>query len=121
VAGSGAHGRQLVRLATVGDEQYFKAGVAEADLIACLDAWGCDEVVVVGPGMGGPWAIALAAALPERVKALVLVCDLAGVGEVLVSEAVRGLLLDSDVVLTERGRHVLKGVPNERLLFAVER
>ncbi len=47
------------------------------------------------------------------------VCDLAGSGEVLVSETMHGLLLGSDVVLDDRGTHELKGVPGTWRLFAV--
>lgn len=47
------------------------------------------------------------------------VCDLAGPGQVLVSEAVRALLVDSDLEVRDHGTHVLKGVPNERRLFAL--
>jgi class 3 adenylate cyclase len=49
------------------------------------------------------------------------ICDLAGAGQVVVSEAVRAMLLDSDIALSEHGTHLLKGVPNERRLFAVSR
>jgi class 3 adenylate cyclase len=47
------------------------------------------------------------------------VCDLAGTGEVLASETVRGLVLGSDVELRERGVHELKGVPGQWRLFAL--
>jgi len=48
-------------------------------------------------------------------------CDLAGSREVLVSETVKGLIVGSGIPLSERGTHVLKGVPDEWRLFAVER
>ncbi len=41
-------------------------------------------------------------------------------GEVLVSEAVRDLVAGSDLRLTDRGLHPLKGVPGEVRLFAVQ-
>ncbi|HLZ36653.1 MAG TPA: alpha/beta hydrolase [Mycobacteriales bacterium] len=44
-----------------------------ADLVAVLDARGCDEVVVAGHSMGGFLAVALAARHPERVARVVLV------------------------------------------------
>lgn len=49
------------------------------------------------------------------------ICDLAGPGQVLISEAARGLILDSEIVVSDHGTHILKGVPHERRLFAVER
>ncbi len=47
------------------------------------------------------------------------ICDLAGPGEVLVSEAVKLHLVGSDIVTFELGAHVLRGVPDEWRLFAV--
>ncbi|MGO9872271.1 MAG: alpha/beta fold hydrolase [Acidimicrobiia bacterium] len=47
------------------------------------------------------------------------ICDLAGAGEVFVSEAVKALLLGSGIATSEQGTHVLKGVPEEWRLFAV--
>ncbi len=47
------------------------------------------------------------------------ICDLAGPGEVLVSEAVNGLLVGSGFATAEQGTHVLKGVPDEWRLFVV--
>jgi lipase len=44
-----------------------------ADLVAVLDAAGCERVVVVGHSMGGFVAVALAAWHPDRVSRLVLV------------------------------------------------
>ncbi len=48
------------------------------------------------------------------------ICDLAGAGEVFVSEGVRGHLVGSGIATSEHGTHVLKGVPDEWRLFAVE-
>jgi len=48
------------------------------------------------------------------------ICDLAGPSEVFVSEAVKLALVGSGVVLSDRGVHVLKGVPDEWRLFAVQ-
>jgi hypothetical protein len=38
---------------------------------------------------------------------------------VLVSETVRGLVVGSELALSEHGAHVLKGVPDTWTLFAV--
>jgi class 3 adenylate cyclase len=48
------------------------------------------------------------------------VCDLAGPAEVFVSETVKGLIVGSNIDVSERGMHILKGVPEEWRLFAVE-
>jgi class 3 adenylate cyclase len=45
------------------------------------------------------------------------VAGLAGPGEVLVSQTVRDLVAGSELVFESRGKHVLKGVPNEWQLF----
>jgi class 3 adenylate cyclase/pimeloyl-ACP methyl ester carboxylesterase len=47
------------------------------------------------------------------------ICDLAGPGEVFVSEVVKGHLAGSGIALSGHGIHVLKGVPDEWRLFAV--
>jgi class 3 adenylate cyclase len=47
------------------------------------------------------------------------ICDLAGPGQLFVSEAVKGLLVGSGITLTENGTRALKGVPGEWRLFAV--
>jgi class 3 adenylate cyclase len=47
------------------------------------------------------------------------VCDLAGPGEVLVSETVRAVMVGSGVEFQERGEQGLKGVPGRWRLFAV--
>jgi pimeloyl-ACP methyl ester carboxylesterase len=44
---------------------------------------------------------------------------LAGAGEVLVSETVKGLVAGSGITFAERGEHELKGVPDRWRLFAV--
>ena len=48
------------------------------------------------------------------------ICDLAGPGQVLVSEGVKGQLVGSGIATSEQGTHPLKGVPDEWRLFAVE-
>ena len=45
---------------------------------------------------------------------------LAGSGEVLVSDTTRGLIESREITLIDRGRHALKGVTDERTIFAVE-
>jgi len=47
------------------------------------------------------------------------IAALAAPGEVLVSETVKGLIVGSGITLSERGTHVLRGVPDEWRLFAV--
>lgn len=48
------------------------------------------------------------------------VCDLAGPREVFVSEVVKLQLVGSGIACSDRGVHVLKGVPDEWRLFAVQ-
>jgi class 3 adenylate cyclase/pimeloyl-ACP methyl ester carboxylesterase len=67
------------------------------------------ECEVRGDDLGG-----LAVHIAARIAAL------AAPGEVLVSETVKGLIAGSGILLSERGTHVLKGVPDEWRLFAVE-
>jgi class 3 adenylate cyclase len=57
--------------------------------------------------------IGLAVTIAKRI------CDLAGPGEVFVSEAVKALTVGSGITTFERGTHVLKGVPEEWRLFAL--
>jgi class 3 adenylate cyclase/pimeloyl-ACP methyl ester carboxylesterase len=47
------------------------------------------------------------------------VCDLAGPGQVLVSETVRGHMVGSGIVFDDGGEHQLKGVPGTWRLFTV--
>jgi pimeloyl-ACP methyl ester carboxylesterase len=49
------------------------------------------------------------------------ICDLAGPAEVFVSEAVKALLAGSGITTSEQGTYVLKGVPDEWRLYAIER
>lgn len=58
--------------------------------------------------------VGLAVSIAKRI------CDLAGPGQVFVSEPVKGLLVGSGITLTEEGTHVLKGVPDEWELFAIQ-
>jgi class 3 adenylate cyclase len=47
------------------------------------------------------------------------ICDLADGGQVLVSETVKGLIVGSGVVASDKGKHALKGVPDEWRLYAI--
>jgi class 3 adenylate cyclase len=68
------------------------------------------EVELRGDDIGG-----LAVHIASRVSAL------AGPGEVLVTGTVRDLVVGSGIVFDDRGRHNLKGLPDEWQLLAVER
>jgi len=57
--------------------------------------------------------VGLAVSIAKRI------CDIAGPGQVLVSEAIKPQLVGSGIVVSEHGTHVLKGVPDEWRLFAV--
>jgi class 3 adenylate cyclase len=48
------------------------------------------------------------------------VCDLAGPGQVLASEAVRTNVVGTGIQFKDRGEHQLKGVPGTWRLFSVE-
>jgi class 3 adenylate cyclase len=48
------------------------------------------------------------------------VCDLAGPGQVLVSEMVRGMMVGAGIQSRDQGEHQLKGVPGSWRLFSVE-
>jgi class 3 adenylate cyclase len=45
------------------------------------------------------------------------VANLAGAGEVLVSSTVRDLMAGSGITFTDRGTHILRGIPGEWRLF----
>ena len=68
------------------------------------------EVELRGDDIGG-----LAVHIASRVSAM------AGPGEVLVTGTVRDLVVGSGIVFDDRGRHNLKGVPDEWQVLAVER
>jgi class 3 adenylate cyclase len=62
--------------------------------------------------------------LPDDIAGLAVhvgarISALAGAGEVLVSSTVKDLVVGSALVFDDRGRHALKGVPDEWRLFAV--
>jgi class 3 adenylate cyclase len=67
------------------------------------------EIELRGTDIGG-----IAVHIGQRVSAL------AGPGEVLVSSTVKDLVAGSGIVFADRGSHVLKGVPDEWRVFAVE-
>jgi class 3 adenylate cyclase len=64
--------------------------------------------------VGGPEVFGLAFHIGARVTAK------AGAGEVLVSSAVRDLMLQSEIRFKDRGIHKLKGVPEKWRLYRVE-
>jgi pimeloyl-ACP methyl ester carboxylesterase len=66
------------------------------------------ELEIMGDDVGG-----IAVHIASRVGAL------AGAGEVLVSETVKGIVAGSGLRFEERGEHQLKGVPDRWRLFAV--
>ena len=66
------------------------------------------EVEVRGDDIAG-----LAVTIAKRV------CDLAGAGEVLVSETVRHHMVGAGVAFNDQGEHGLKGVPGTWRLFSV--
>jgi class 3 adenylate cyclase len=68
------------------------------------------EVEVRGDDIAG-----LAVTIAKRV------CDLAALGQVLVSETVRGHMVGADIQFRDQGEHQLKGVPGTWRLFAAER
>ena len=66
------------------------------------------EVEVRGDDLGG-----LAVTIAKRV------CDLAGPGQLLVSDTVRGQMVGAGITFDDRGEHELKGVPGTWRLYAV--
>jgi len=66
------------------------------------------EVEVRGDDIAG-----LAVTIAKRV------CDLAGPGQVLVSETVRGHVVGAGIEFNDQGEHELKGVPGTWRLYAV--
>jgi class 3 adenylate cyclase len=83
------------------------AGRSGLELRAGLHA---GEIELRGDDIGG-----LAVHIASRVSAM------AGAGEVLVTGTVRDLVVGSGIVFDDRGRHNLKGVPDEWQVLAVER
>ncbi len=85
-------------------------------IVEALDAVGLEvrigihagEIELIGDDVAG-----IAVHIASRVGAL------AGAGEVLVSETVKGLVAGSGVTFSDRGSHELKGVPDTWRLFAV--
>jgi class 3 adenylate cyclase len=67
------------------------------------------EVEVRGDDIAG-----LAVTIAKRV------CDLAGPGQLLVSETVRGHMVGQGILFRDHGEHELKGVPEIWRVFSVE-
>ncbi|MGY1808851.1 adenylate/guanylate cyclase domain-containing protein [Blastococcus sp. SYSU D00669] len=115
-----AFGGRLVETAGDGVLATFPGpGRAIEAALALRDAWRrlrldvrigvhTGEVELRGPGIGG-----IAVHIAARVM------QAAGAGEILVSRTVRDVLVGSGIPLDERGRHALKGVPQEWELFSV--
>jgi len=95
---------QAVRCAAAMIEAARASGLA---LRAGLHA---GEVELRGDDIGG-----LAVHIASRISTM------AGPGEVLVTGTVRDLVVGSGIVFDDRGRHNLKGVPDEWQVLAVER
>jgi len=72
------------------------------------------EVELVGDPDDGGDVAGIAVHIAARVGAK------AGTGEVLVSGTVKDLVAGSGIAFADRGQHVLKGIPDEWRLFAVE-
>ena len=90
---------------------------AGTDIVAAAKGIGLDVRAAVHTGeveVRPDDVVGLAVGIAKRI------CDLAGPGEVLVSEAVRILIVGSGIATSERGTHILKGVPDMWRLFAVE-
>lgn len=94
---------QGVRCATAMVDAASRSGL---ELRAGLHA---GEIELRGDDIGG-----LAVHIASRVSAM------AGAGEVLVTGTVRDLVVGSGIVFDDRGRHNLKGVPDEWQVLAVE-
>lgn len=67
------------------------------------------EVEIVGDDIAG-----LAVHIGSRVAGL------AGAGEILVSRTVKDLMAGSGIAFADRGTHVLKGVPDDWQVYAVQ-
>jgi class 3 adenylate cyclase len=85
-------------------------GTAEDFGISLRAGLHAGEVELRGDDIGG-----LAVHIASRVSAM------AGPGEVLVTGTVRDLVVGSGIAFDDRGRHNLKGVPDEWQVLAVER
>jgi len=116
------------------------------DIAAVMDAAGSGRAAIVAWGEGAAIAAMFAATHPERVIGIEIraglhtgevefrgtaatglavhvgarVAALAQASEVLVTSTVQMLVLGSGIGFADRGRHQLKGVPDEWQLFAVE-
>ncbi|HVT42671.1 MAG TPA: adenylate/guanylate cyclase domain-containing protein [Acidimicrobiales bacterium] len=85
-------------------------GAAEDSGVELRAGLHAGEVELRGDDIGG-----LAVHIASRVSAM------AGPGEVLVTGTVRDLVVGSGIAFDDRGRHNLKGVPDEWQVLAVER
>jgi class 3 adenylate cyclase len=67
-----------------------------------------------------PSTVLRVACVARKQSATQCVSALAGPREVLVSSTVKDLVAGSGIAFADRGSHVLKGVPGEWRVFAVE-
>jgi class 3 adenylate cyclase len=98
-----------------GPARALRCALAMTDAVKALDldirvGLHTGEVELVGDDVAG-----IAVHIAARVGAL------AGPSEVLVSGTVKDLVAGSGIAFTERGEHVLKGIPDQWRLFAVQR
>ena len=98
-----------------GPARAIRCGLAVTEAVASLGievrvGLHTGEVELVGDDVAG-----IAVHIAARVGAL------AGAGDVLVSGTVKDLVAGSGIAFSERGEHVLKGVPDAWRLFAVDR
>ncbi len=94
-----------------------RAARAALEIVAAAKAMGIEVRAGVHTGeveMRPDDVLGLAVTIAKRI------CDLAGPGQVFVSEVVNLHLVGSDITTSEQGIYELKGVPNEWRLFAVE-
>ncbi len=97
-----------------GPARAIRCGLAVTDAVRALGIEArvglhTGEVELVGDDVAG-----IAVHIAARVGAL------AGTGEVLVSGTVKDLVAGSGIAFSDRGEHVLKGIPDEWRLFAVD-
>jgi class 3 adenylate cyclase len=112
------------RVVTKSGEGFFVSFDGPGPAIACAEA-ACTAVrrlgieIRAGVHTGecellGETLVGMAVHIAERVSAL------AGPGEILVSGTVRELVAGSDIELSDRGTHALRGVPGEWRIFALQ-
>jgi class 3 adenylate cyclase len=94
-----------------------RALLSAAEILAGAKEIGLDLRAGVHTGeveMRGDDIAGLAVTIAKRV------CDLAGPGQLLVSEMVRGMMVGAGIQIRDQGEHQLKGVPGTWRLFSVQ-